>query len=36
MRGAKLRGYLIVKLLRLNPVFEFYSFYHFPELLESS
>ena len=30
------RGYPVVKLLRLNPVFELYSFYHFPELLESS
>ena len=36
MRGVKLRGYLVVKLLCLNPVFELYSFYHFPELLESS
>ena len=36
VRGAKLRGYLVVKLLRLNPVFELCSFYHFLELLESS
>ena len=36
MRGAKLHGYLIVKLLYLNPVFELYSFYHFPKLPESS
>ena len=32
----KLRGYLVVKLLCLNPVFELYSFYHFSELFESS
>ena len=32
----KLRGYLVVKLLCLNPVFELISFDLFPELLESS
>ncbi len=36
VREVKLHGYLVVKLLRLNTVFELYSFYHFPELLESS
>ena len=33
---AKLCGYLVVKLLCLNPVFEFYKFYHISELPESS
>ena len=33
---VKLRGYLVVKLLCLNPVFELYSYYRFPELLEFS
>ena len=33
---VKLRGYQVVKLLCLYPVFELYSYYRFPELLESS
>ena len=33
---GELRDYLVVKLFCLNPVFELYSFYHFPEMLESS
>ena len=36
VRGVKSRGYLVVKLLCLNPVFELYTFYHFPKLPESS
>ena len=36
VRGVKSRGYLVVKLLCLNAVFELYTFYHFPELPESS
>ena len=36
VRGVKSHGYLVVKLLCLNPVFELYTFYHFPKLPESS
>ena len=36
VRGVKSRGYLVVELLCLNPVFELYTFYHFPKLPESS
>ena len=36
VRGVKSRGYLVVKLLCLNPVFELYTFYHFAKLPESS
>ena len=36
VRGVKLRGYLVVKLLCLNLVYELYSFYHFPKLPEFS
>ena len=36
MREAKLRRYRFIKLLRLNPIFDLHSFFHLPELIQSS